>query len=300
MTQLTFSSVHETRAAVDAATLLNQLHDVSLWPVLFPPTIAGEILSADGSGQRIRLWAMASGVPTSWESTRVLTEDGVSFRQAKTAPQLSAMEGQWEVIEDGRSCTVRLHHRWELADPAHEAFVADAVDQNSTSELAALASAADRTAVIVSFEDSVEGPASAREALDLLWRGENWPRLLSHVVATDVAPLDERSHLLDMLTASADGPTHQTQSIRVLDGKNIRYKQLSHPAALSGHAGTWTVEESPRGCRITSAHIVGLTQEGVDQAGGLEQVEQAVRRQIGGNSIRTMNHVFDELRAGVR
>jgi len=294
---MALSSTHEIEVRASSRTLGTWLRDVRYWPVLFPPTISGETLRSDPSGDRIRLWAMANGTPACWESERVHRVDGVSFRQAVPAPQLRSMAGRWEILDHRSTATVRLHHTWELADGIDAELVRAAVEANSTAELEALAGAAERVVAMVEFSDSMKMSGDPADALRLLWDGAAWPELLEHVEEAQVHPIGPQAHLLTMVTGSVDGTRHRTESVRVLDGSVIRYKQLSHPDLLAGHAGTWTAAPAAQGCVVTSNHVVAVTARGVRMVGGADRVEAALRAQIGANSRKTLNRVRERLQS---
>jgi hypothetical protein len=207
------------------------------------------------------------------------------------------MRGSWHVHREGGTTLVVLLHDWEVAGSVADAeLVTRAVDANSRRELAALDAAAGAEVVLdlrmTCFEDSMEIDASPEEILGLLWDGDAWPALLDHVQAAHVDPMGDDAQVLTMDTLGQDGHVHSSRSVRVrTPGHRISYKQLEYPATLSGHSGSWEVEETPTRARLIARHRVGVSPEGIAFAGGLPQALDLVRQMIGANSRRTMTVV---------
>lgn len=301
---------HSVDVAAPPADVYRLVADVSAWPQVFEPTVHVEILQdADhdlGGEQTLRIWATAQGQVKSWTSRRVLDPAArtIVFRQVVSAPPVASMGGEWRVEErdDGTSRVVLLHdYRAVDDDPEAEALIARAVEHNSTAELGALKKAAELGAggdeLRMTFSDSVIVHGDAADVYAFLARADLWPERLPHVARLDLQEEEGGIQHMDMDTRAPDGSTHNTTSIRVLfeDRREIVYKQLRVPVAMSGHTGRWEIETLGDGTvRATSWHTVTLDPEGIPRALGPEatvgKARDLVREALGGNSTTTLRH----------
>jgi aromatase len=312
---------HSITVAAPPADVYRLVADVSAWPQVFGPTVHVEVLQeADaerGGEQSLRIWATAEGRVKAWTSRRVLDPAArtVVFRQVVSAPPVASMGGEWRVEErdDGTTRVVLLHdYRAVGDDPEAEALIARAVDRNSTAELTALKNAAELGTngdeLRMTFSDSETVHGDAADVYAFLARADLWPERLPHVARLDLAEEEGGIQRMDMDTRSPDGSVHNTTSIRVLfeDRREIVYKQLRVPVAMSGHTGRWEIETLGDGTvRATSWHTVTLDPEGIRSALGpdatVAQARDLVRKALGGNSSATLRHArrfAEEDRAG--
>ncbi|MGJ3560470.1 FAD-dependent monooxygenase [Streptomyces sp. INA 01156] len=201
--------------------------------------------------QTIQLWATANGEPKAWVSERELDPDArtIRFAQTVTSPPVAEMAGEWRVLplsED--SCTVELRHTYRAENASAEslAWIARAVDTNSTKELSALKFACERDADSelspFTFTDSVDTTVDPVLLFSFLDRGELWAGRLEHVAEAEMREFSDGLQLLRMRTRTPDGDTHVTESYRVSQSPaRLLYKQVTLPALLLLHTGEWTI-----------------------------------------------------------
>ncbi|MGW6360749.1 aromatase/cyclase [Streptomyces sp. NPDC055092] len=300
---------HSITVAASAATVYALVADVAEWPQVFGPTVHVEVLEeapAEGGEQLLRIWAVAGDKVRTWTSRRVLDPVArtITFRQVVTAHPVAEMGGEWRVreLEDGTTRVTLLHdYRAVNGDPAAEELIEQAVDRNSRAELLALKNTAElgdaREELHFTFSDSETVFGAAGDVFAFLDRADLWPQRLPHVARLDLTEDEAGIQHMDMDTASPDGSTHNTTSVRVCfeDRKVIVYKQLRVPVAMSGHTGRWVIESLGDGTvRATSWHTVTLDPGGVRTALGpqatLAEARALVRKALGTNSSTTLRH----------
>ncbi|MFC8454498.1 aromatase/cyclase [Kitasatospora sp. NPDC057223] len=301
--------IRDVRHTIDIAAQPRLVHrllaDAVQWPELFPPTVHVERTALDGGREQLRIWALAGEEVRAWTSERRIlpAELAIDFVQQQSAAPVAAMSGRWEIGElpDGGSRVV-LTHRFSAVgdDPASLAWIEEATDRNSGTELAALRSAAERhregSALRHSFEDSVVIRASAQEIYDYLYRADLWPQRLPHVARVELTESRPGRQLLEMDTRSPDGSAHTTRSVRIgLTPHTLVYKQTLLPAAFTAHTGRWTLAPEPGAgpgaTRATSHHTVVLDPEqilGLPGVDSLQQGHDVVRHALGTNSLTTL------------
>lgn len=293
---------HEVVVRAPAADIYRLIAEVRNWPQIFPPTIHVDHLGGDGRSERIRIWATANGEAKNWTSRRTLDPDAlrIDFRQEVSSPPVASMGGAWliEPVSDGESL-VRLLHDFRAVDddPEHLAWIDEAVDRNSHSELAALKAnvesslAEDRA---LSFEDAVHVDGSAEDVYAFLNEAGRWQERLPHVARVSCEEDTPGLQVLEMDTLAKDGSTHTTRSFRVCLPNRIHYKQVTLPPLLTLHTGYWSIEEQGNGVTATSQHtvvidtdrIADVLGEGVDLAGAKEFAQ----RVLSANSRATLDH----------
>ncbi|GLZ00723.1 aromatase/cyclase [Actinoplanes sp. NBRC 103695] len=299
----TRSVEHEITVQATAGDVYRLIAEVRNWPQIFPPTIHVEHLGGDGGRERIRIWATANGQAKSWTSRRELDQAAgrIDFRQEVSSAPVAAMGGAWIIEPAGVGWSrVRLLHDYRAVgdDPAELAWIDQAVDRNSRTELAAmkdaveLAVAGDR---LLSFEDSVHIDGSVADVYDFLRQAGRWQERLPHVASVTCEEDDGGLQVLEMDTRAKDGSTHTTKSFRVcLPPGRIYYKQVTLPPLLSLHTGHWTVEPVGDGVRATSQHTVLINPDriaGIPGAGTtLAEAKDFARGVLGANSRATLGH----------
>ncbi|MEV0675311.1 aromatase/cyclase [Actinosynnema sp. NPDC050436] len=295
---------HEIGIAAPAQAVYRFIAEVGHWPRIFPPTIHVEHLERGERTERIRIWATANGAAKSWTSRRVLDPDllRVDFRQEVSAPPVAAMGGAWLIEPVGDdACRVRLLHDYRAVDddPAGLAWIDEAVDRNSRSELAALKVnvelARDTEDLTFSFVDTVRIDGSARDAYDFVNDARLWQERLPHVARVEFTEDAAGLQTLEMDTRAKDGSTHTTKSHRVaFPHRKIVYKQVTLPALMTLHTGYWTFEERDGGVEASSQHTVTLNTDNIARVLGpdadVTTAHEYVRTALSTNSRATLAH----------
>ncbi|CCH32749.1 aromatase/cyclase [Actinosynnema sp. NPDC047251] len=295
---------HEIGVEAPAQAVYRFIAEVEHWPRIFPPTIHVDHVEKAGRAERIRIWATANGAAKSWTSRRVLDPAllRVDFRQEVSTPPVAAMGGAW-LIEpvDGNACRVRLLHDYRAVDddPAGLAWIDQAVDRNSRSELAALKAnveLADRCADLTfSFTDTVLVDGAAQDVYDFVNDAHLWQQRLPHVARVEFTEDAAGLQTLEMETRAKDGSTHTTKSHRVaFPHRKIVYKQVTLPALMSLHTGYWTFEERDGAVEASSQHTVTINTDNIARVLGpdadVAAAREYVRTALSTNSRATLAH----------
>ncbi|MFH8784981.1 aromatase/cyclase [Streptomyces roseoverticillatus] len=295
---------HEITISAPAAAVYRLIADVANWPRIFPPTIYVDHVEKGESTERIRIWATANGEAKNWTSRRTLDEKAltITFRQEVSTPPVASMGGTWiiEALDEGTS-RVRLLHDYRAIDddPEGLAWIDEAVDRNSRSELAALktnvelAHAAEE--VTFSFEDTVQINGSAKDVYDFINEAHLWSERLPHVATVRLEEDTPGLQTLEMDTRAKDGSTHTTKSFRVtFPSHKIAYKQVTLPALMTLHTGYWTFAENEDGVAASSQHTVVLNTENITKIlgpdAGIAEAREYVHTALSTNSRATLGH----------
>ncbi|WP_424893583.1 aromatase/cyclase [Streptomyces sp. XH2] len=295
---------HEITISAPAAAVYRLIADVANWPRIFPPTIYVDHVEKGESTERIRIWATANGEAKNWTSRRTLDEKAltITFRQEVSTPPVASMGGTW-IIEalDEATSRVRLLHDYRAVDddPEGLAWIDEAVDRNSRSELAALktnvelAHAAEE--VTFSFEDTVQINGSAKDVYDFINEAHLWSERLPHVATVRLEEDTPGLQTLEMDTRAKDGSTHTTKSFRVtFPSHKIAYKQVTLPALMTLHTGYWTFAENEDGVAASSQHTVVLNTENITKIlgpdAGVAEAREYVHTALSTNSRATLGH----------
>ncbi|MEU5192062.1 aromatase/cyclase [Streptomyces klenkii] len=295
---------HEITISAPATAVYRLIADVANWPRIFPPTIYVDHVEKGEGTERIRIWATANGEAKNWTSFRTLDEKAltITFRQEVSTPPVAAMGGTW-IIEplDGATSRVRLLHDYRAIDddPEGLAWIDEAVDRNSRSELAALktnvelAHAAEE--VTFSFEDTVQINGSAKDVYDFINEAHLWSERLPHVATVRLEEDTPGLQTLEMDTRAKDGSTHTTKSFRVtFPSHKIAYKQVTLPALMTLHTGYWTFAENADGVAASSQHTVVLNTENITKIlgpdAGIAEAREYVHTALSTNSRATLGH----------
>ncbi|MGV9558817.1 aromatase/cyclase [Streptomyces sp. NPDC003401] len=301
---------HEITIGAPAATVYRLLADVGHWPQIFPPTIHVEHEATGEHTERIRIWATANGEAKNWTSRRTLDPQGlrITFRQEVTTAPVAAMGGTWIVEPLGPGASrVRLLHDYRAVDddPGHLRWIDQAVDTNSTAELAALKDNVERvhTAetddLLFSFTDTVHIDGAARDVFDFVNEAGHWPQRLPHVATVRFDEPTPGLQTLEMDTRAKDGSVHTTKSYRVAFAPTkIAYKQVTLPALMTLHTGVWTFTDTGAGTtEASSQHTVCLNTATIakilgDQA-TVADARAYVHSALSTNSRATLGHAKD-------
>lgn len=309
MSQLGHREVeHEITVSAPAVDVYRLIAEVEHWPRIFPPTVHVDRLETVGLEERIRIWATANGTAKSWTSLRRLDPAAlhIAFRQEVSAPPVAAMGGAWviEPIDDGSS-RVRLLHDYRAVDddPEKLAWIDEAVDRNSRSELAALKANAELEAdsyydLLLSFEDSVQIDGAAKDVYDFINEAQLWTERLPHVAKVSLGEESPGLQVLEMDTMTKDGSIHTTKSVRVcFPHHRIVYKQIGLPALMTLHTGSWQLTEGADGVTATSQHTVVINTANIAAVlgaeAGTEEARKFVHNALSTNSLATLGHAKD-------
>ena len=296
---------HDITVSAAAADVYRLIAEIENWPRIFPPTVYADYAERSGLQERIRIWATANGDVKNWTSRRMLDPPNlrIAFRQEVSAPPVAAMGGAW-LIEpvSSRECRVRLLHDYRAIDddPDALAWINQAVDRNSRSELAALKANVevdDGTSAgrLLSFADTVRIGGSAEDVYDFLNEAQLWEERLPHVARVDLQEETPGLQILEMDTRGKDGSTHTTKSVRVcFPYRKIAYKQVTLPALMSLHNGYWQLEADGDGVLATSHHTVVINTANIPAvlgaAAGVAQARDLVKNSLSTNSRTTLAH----------
>lgn len=293
---------HEIEVRAPAETVYRLIADVANWPQLFPPSVHVEYLEQGEKEERIQIWATGNGTAKTWISRRQLDPAAlrVDFRQEVSQPPVAAMGGTWivEPVTD-ELCRVRLLHDYRAVDddPEKLAWIDQAVDRNSRSELAAMKAnaelATDPEQLLFSFDDTVRIDGSVRDVYDFINEAQLWEQRLPHVARVQLTEETPGLQILEMDTRTKDGSVHTTRSVRVcLPHRKIVYKQVVLPALLTMHTGCWLFDSDGDTVLATSRHTVAVNVANVSTVLGAEatvaDARGFVRTALSTNSLATL------------
>ncbi|MFF3248624.1 aromatase/cyclase [Streptomyces sp. NPDC002870] len=298
---------HEITVSAPAGAVYRLIADVENWPRIFPPTIYVDHVELGENEERIRIWATANGEAKNWTSRRVLDPQAlrIDFRQEVSTPPVASMGGTWviEPLSDTES-RIRLLHDYRAVDddPEGLAWIDEAVDRNSRSELAALKTNVEfahaSEELTFSFEDTVRIEGSAKDVYDFINEAHLWRERLPHVASVRLEEDTPGLQTLEMDTRAKDGSTHTTKSYRVtFPHHKIAYKQVTLPALMTMHTGYWTFEETgdaENSVAATSQHTVVINTGNIARILGAEatlaDAKEYVQTALSTNSRATLGH----------
>ncbi|MDH6137088.1 aromatase [Kitasatospora sp. MAA4] len=295
---------HEVTIAAPAAAVYRLIAEVQNWPRIFPPTIYVDHVEKGEREERIRIWAIANGEAKNWTSRRTLDPENlrIDFRQEVSTAPVASMGGSW-VIESlsPTESKVRLLHDYRAVDddPKSLAWIDEAVDRNSRSELAALRTNVELAhaseELTFSFEDTVQINGSAKDVFDFINDAHLWSERLPHVATVRLEEETPGLQTLEMDTRAKDGSTHTTKSYRVtFPNERIAYKQVTLPALMTLHTGYWTFDENADGVAASSQHTVVLNTANIAKILGedatVADAREYVRTALSTNSRATLTH----------
>ncbi|WP_330305235.1 MULTISPECIES: aromatase/cyclase [unclassified Streptomyces] len=259
---------HEITVSAPAATVYRLIADVDNWPRIYPRTVYAEQVPEAGGQELVRIWATTETSFEHWTALRTLDPEHlrITFRPTGFGPPLASMDGGW-VIEplSPAESRVRLLHAFSVVDndPGELKRIDSAVDRNSRTELADLKKSVEEAYLAeeftFSFEDTARIAGSAEDVYDFVNEAQLWAERLPHV--TEVRLDEDKPGLqtLETVTRAPDGSTQLTRSHRVcLPHRAIAYRQVTLPALLSLHTGSWTFEETATGVAASARHTVVL------------------------------------------
>ncbi|WP_369260124.1 aromatase/cyclase [Streptomyces sp. R35] len=259
---------HEITVSAPAATVYRLIAEVDNWPRIYPRTVYAEQVPEAGGQELVRIWATTEASFEHWTALRTLDPEHlrITFRPTGFGPPLASMDGGW-VIEplSPAESRVRLLHAFSVVDndPGELKRIDSAVDRNSRTELADLKKSVEEAYLAeeftFSFEDTARIAGSAEDVYDFVNEAQLWAERLPHI--TEVRLDEDKPGLqtLETVTRAPDGSTHLSRSHRVcLPHHRIAYRQVTLPALLSLHTGSWTFEETAAGVAASARHTVVL------------------------------------------
>ena len=259
---------HEITVSAPAATVYRLIAEVDNWPRIYPRTVYAEQVPEAGGQELVRIWATTEASFEHWTALRTLDPERlrITFRPTGFGPPLASMDGGW-VIEplSPAESRVRLLHAFSVVDndPGELKRIDSAVDRNSRTELADLKKSVEEAYLAeeftFSFEDTARIAGSAEDVYDFVNEAQLWAERLPHV--TEVRLDEDKPGLqtLETVTRAPDGSTQLARSHRVcLPHRRIAYRQVTLPALLSLHTGSWTFEETAAGVVASARHTVVL------------------------------------------
>jgi aromatase len=298
---------HEIDVRAPAKVVYGLVADVANWPQIFPPSVHVEHLERGERHERIQIWATANGEAKTWTSRRELDPVAmrVDFRQEVSQPPVAAMGGAWiiEPISHDESRVRLLHDYRALNDDEDKlAWIDQAVDRNSRSELAAMKVNAELAAgsaeLLLAFDDTVRINAPAKAVYDFINEAQLWEQRLPHVAKVSLIEDTPGLQWLEMDTMTKDGSVHTTKSVRVcFPHHKIVYKQVVLPALMNLHTGHWLLTQDGEGVSVTSRHTVVINEANITKILGagatLEDARKFVRTALSTNSLATLGHAKD-------
>jgi aromatase len=276
--------------------------DASAWPLRFAPNVHVEPLEQNRDGERIQIWATANDEVRTWVSRRRLDMAAlrVSFRQEVSSPPVASMAGEWILTPAGEGRTqLELTHEFTSVDGDRAAtdWITRATDRNSVAELAAVKTLAEKfdrlSELEFAFEDTVRVDGDPEDVFAFLYRAQEWPDRLPHVVRLELRENVSGVQVMEMDTMAANGQVHTTRSIRVAFGcDRIVYKQTDTPRLMIAHAGQWTIKRIGGGADVTSRHCVTLRPEAItevlDDDADVPAARAFIRHALSTNSTTTL------------
>lgn len=278
------------------------LANAAAWPLVFDPSINVDRAGEAGGAERLRLWAMSHGTVREWTSRRELFPDEkrITFTRTVSPPPTASMSGEWIIEPTGPGATVCLLHNFSAVDDSADsiAWITEATERNSRSELAGLKAAAEgyaeRGDTVFGFVDELVVDAEPTDIYDFLYRADLWPQRIPHVGRLELTEDVPNIQHLEMDTRSVDGSSHTTTSIRICQPPDtIIYKQIKPPRLMSAHTGRWTIEKvADGGARVSSRHDVVIDMAAARSILGddvtASQVRERLRTSLGTNSLATL------------
>jgi ribosome-associated toxin RatA of RatAB toxin-antitoxin module len=307
---------HAIEVAAAPEVVYHLVRDVTNWPVIFGPTVHVQHLEQGADAERFRIWAIANGEVMTWISRRTFDSRAlvIGFAQERSQAPIASMAGEWTFRPTaGGGTEVVLGHQFTAVDADADTlrWIEQALDRNSGAELAGLRRIAELdpplSEIYFSFDDTVEIDGSAVDAYQFVYEAAEWPIRLPHVQRVSVTEDEPGIQRMEMDTATADGSTHTTNSVRIcFPDELIVYKQVVAPALLLGHSGRWTFRQTETGVSVTATHTVAIKPDAVKAVLGatatLDEAKVFAREALGSNSRTTLAHAkaFAEARRAGR
>ncbi|MCI3279361.1 aromatase/cyclase [Streptomyces cylindrosporus] len=293
---------HEITVSAPAATVYRLIAEVDNWPRIYPRIVHAEQVPEGGGRELLLIWGTTADASFEhWTALRTLDPQRlrITFRPTGFGPPLASMDGGWVVEPLSRAeSRVRLLHAFSLVDddPGEFERIDSAVDRNSRTELAELKKSVEAAYLAeeftFSFEDTARIAGRAEDVYDFVNEAPLWAERLPGV---EEVRLDEDKpglQRLETVTRAPDGSTHRAVSHRVcLPHRGILHRQVTLPALLSLHTGSWTFEtpaDDTGGVVASARHTVVLNTANITAVLGpdatVADARAHVREAIGASS----------------
>jgi aromatase len=308
----TVNTTHTIFIAAPPKTVYDLIADAGRWPYIFTPTVHVQRLYGTGTSERLRLWAVANGAVRSWISQRTMDPRDlrIRFRQESPAAPIASMAGEWVFVPlpDNATSVVLLHKfRAVDDDPGNIALITQAVDRNSTAELAALKTTAElgklSSKLVYSFANSMTIASDPGPVYEFLYRAREWPERLPHVNRLILDEAVPNVQTIEMDTCELDGSVNTARLVRVcFPYESIAYKQTEPPELMSAHIGRWRMYPVADGVRVTSHNTVMIRPDRVRRLLGgdatIEQAYQLIREALSNNNWITLRQAKHAIEGG--
>ncbi|MDJ0466262.1 SRPBCC family protein [Streptomyces sp. H27-C3] len=296
--------MHATDVAVPAEDVLRLLAETGNWTWIFPSVVDIVHEDAPEAEDRLRIVEATAGGPRSRTIRRVVEPDTwqMHFEDLTCAAPFAGLGGVWTIERHGAGASrVRLEHKF-AASGTGQAGVERAraeAREKGRSELAALKTNVEfahaTQEATFSFEDSVLVNGTAEDAYAFINDAHLWADRLPHVHTVHLTEETPGLQTLVMDTQAKDGSIHTTKSYRVTTPHHrISYKQITLPALLDHHTGTWTFHPTPHGVTVTSQHTVTIKTTNITNILGpratLDDARKYVHTALSTNSQATLDH----------
>lgn len=293
---------HETEIAAPAGVVYGLIADAASWPLLLPPVVHVELLDFEPREERIRAWATVGGAVLSWISRRVLDPERrrIGFRCDPAPAAVGTVRGDWQVEERGpHACRLVLRHEYgpppgppgEAARTGRALHSAGAAVVESLRQLAERWTELDR--LVLSFEDEIRVKGPPELVHDALYRVDEWPGEVPHVVRTELSEDEPGVQRVAMDVRGADGVVRPTESVRVCfpHAGRLVHKQTRTTPAVAARIGEWQVLPDTRGVLVVCRQTVLVRAEEAGAFPGEAGTRGRLRGQFGREALDVLDFV---------
>ncbi|MGC2997817.1 aromatase/cyclase [Streptomyces sp. G35A] len=266
---------HETEIAAPAGVVYGLIADAESWPLFLPPAVHVELLDFETHEERIRTWAVVDGVVRCWISRRFPDPQRrrIDFQYDPAPAPARTMRGAWRVEERGaHACRLVLCHEYgvppdlpgEAARIGRVLAAADAAVLERLRQLAERWTELDR--LVLSFEDEIRVKGPAELVYDFLYRVDDWPGVVPHVVRTELAEKEPGVQRVATDVRGSDGVARTTESVRVCfpHAGRLVHKQTLTPPMVAARTGEWQVVPDTSGVLVVCRQTVLVRAEEIE------------------------------------
>lgn len=293
---------HTHTMAASADEIYRLIADVTIWPVIFEPTVHVQHQYRTEHNERFQMWGLAGNNMRTWVTHRDFSPDvyQVTFRQERTLPPVTAMSGMWSLhpIDSGQT-DLTLEHRFSVADNDDMDTVSSLIDRDSIKALAVLARFTQLghpiNELIDTFCDTLVVNCSVDQTYDVICRAEVWPEQLPHVARVELSEPEPGVQQMELDTVTADGESHSARLVRLCSANStIAEKQLGPGNMTLGHSSLWTFTRLAHGTEVSVTHTVAIDPEAAHRVMGnentLARARSYVRDTLSSHVRATLTH----------